>query len=360
MTELKRKLTALRRCIDERGLGGIRLRGTDWFSWATCGGSNVVLLTTDVGVADVWVTPNGAWILTDEIEARRISEEEAPRGLEVRSFPWADLRAKEQFVEETRGKGPIASDRPVSGEGTLPDSLWAERSALQPEELERYRALGREAAEAMTDVLNAARPEWTGFDLAGAGAEALWSRGIHPTLTLVGDERRLPIHRHATASKEKLGSRAMLVFCARRHGLFANLTRFVYFRSPTRQEQQLVRDVAAVEAEAFESSKPGVTLSQVYDSLVECYRELGHSGAELLHHQGGTCGYLSRDVVARPGVTTTLVENNAVAWNPSLPGAKIEDTVVISSSKQVEILTVDPRWPTVEVDGRRRPALLVR
>ena len=56
MTELERKLSVLRACLDEGALGAIRFRGVDWFAWATCGGSNVVLLTTDVGVAEVLVT----------------------------------------------------------------------------------------------------------------------------------------------------------------------------------------------------------------------------------------------------------------------------------------------------------------
>jgi hypothetical protein len=37
----------------------------------------------------------------------------------------------------------------------------------------------------------------------------------------------------------------------------------------------------------------------------------------------------------------------------------IEDTVVLTESG-VELLTVDPRWPTFSLEGRRRPELLVR
>ena len=48
----------------------------------------------------------------------------------------------------------------------------------------------------------------------------------------------------------------------------------------------------------------------------------------------------------------------AVAWNPSLPGAKAEDTFLITRDG-LENLTSDPNWPTVEVEGRRRPDLLL-
>ncbi|WNG39209.1 M24 family metallopeptidase [Archangium violaceum] len=359
MNELTTKLALVRDNMNEHGLSAVRLRGVDWFAWMTCGGSNVVILTTEAGVAEVLVTTDGAWVLTDNIEAARLEQEELPPGLKVWAHPWQDSAQREAFVAARRGSGAVASDRPSAGEVPLPERLTRARWSLLPEELERYRALGRDAAEAMTEVLLAAKPEWTGFELAGAGAEALWARGIHPTLTLVGDERRLPVHRHATASKERLGGRAMLVFCGRRHGLFANLTRFVYFRPPSAEERRLAADVARVEAAAFEVCRPGVTLGQVYSTLVQAYAAAGHPGGEAFHHQGGSCGYLSRDVVARPGSTVALELYNAMAWNPSLPGSKIEDTVVVSPDG-LEILTVDPRWPTVQVAGRARPDLLVR
>ncbi|RKG81204.1 M24 family metallopeptidase [Corallococcus exercitus] len=359
MTELTTKLARVRANMRTQGLGAIRFRGVDWFAWMTCGGSSTVILSAETGVAEVLVTDEGAWVLTDNIEAERLAREELPGGLPVEAHPWTDSRPREAFVKARTGVGPVGSDRPVAGEFPLPVDLTRARSSLGPEELERYRALGRDAAAAMTDVLLAARPEWTGFELAGAGAQALWARGIHPMLTLVGDARRLPVYRHPTASRDTLGDRAMLVFCGRRRGLCANLTRFVYFRQPSREERRLAADVARVEAAAFAASRPGATLGQVYAALVRAYADAGHPGAQALHHQGGSCGYLSRDVVALPDTGVALEPHNAVAWNPSLPGAKIEDTAVVSPAG-LELLTVDPRWPTVRVEGLERPDLLVR
>ena len=63
--------------------------------------------------------------------------------------------------------------------------------------------------------------------------------------------------------------------------------------------------------------------------------------------------------MATPGSKVVIQPRNAMAWNPSLPGAKIEDTVVVSD-QGLEILTVDPRWPTFQLEGRARPELLVR
>ena len=181
--------------------------------------------------------------------------------------------------------GKVISDRPWSDELPLPPELIAAKRRLLPEELERYRVLGKDAAEAMTEVLTRARPEWTEWELAGAGAEALWRRGIEPTLTLVGGERRLPLFRHATATHDPLGSRAMLVFCGRRHGLYANLTRFVYFREPSAREEQLIEHVARIEAVAFAVSRPGTTAGAVYETITRAYMRL--IGAHLAEDGDG-------------------------------------------------------------------------
>jgi hypothetical protein len=78
------------------------------------------------------------------------------------------------------------------------------------------------------------------------------------------------------------------------------------------------------------------------------------------HHQGGTTGYLSREVVATPEKADVIIETNtAVAWNPSLPGTKIEDTFIMTDEEEL-LLTQDLRWPGREVGRRFRPDFLVR
>jgi Xaa-Pro aminopeptidase len=357
--ELATKLQIVRASLAASGAVAARLRGVDWFAWATCGGSSMVILTTETGVGEVLVTADVAVVLTDEIEADRLAAEELSPGLQVWAGAWNDPSARQVYVDEVVVGGIIVSDRPAGNEQPLPADLVAAKRRLLPAEVARYRALGRDAAEAMTEVLQRARPDWTEFALAGAGAEAMWKRGIHPTLTLVGGERRLPIYRHATANAEPIGQRAMLVFCGRRHGLYANLTRFIYFRPPTHDERKLIDDVARVEAASFAASTPGTTIGAVYDTIVRAYADLGLPGAEAYHHQGGTTGYLSRELFGLPGLDTVIEDNTALAWNPSLPGAKIEDTV-LTTSAGIEILTADPTWPTVTVDGRPRPDVLVR
>ena len=355
--EVAAKLELIRQVLVTAEVVGVRFKGTDWFAWITAGASNTVLLTAETGVAEVLVTAQDAWVLTDEIEAQRLQDEELPANFQLHVNPWADSAARETFVREATNGGKVCSDRPIIAETALPDLLINHKRVMMQGELERYRQIGRKASAAMTEVLSSAKPNWTEYQLAGAGAEALWAQGLHPALTLVAGERRLPLYRHATPSNEAISQSAMMVFCARGYGLYANLTRFVCFGKKD-EYSQLHQHIREIEAQALNLCKPGVALNVVYQELKQAYEQHGYLQAIREHHQGGTCGYLAREIVANPNTCDTLTANMAVAWNPSLPGAKIEDTFVLLEDGKLENLTFDPNFPSVEIAGRMRPVPL--
>lgn len=357
-SEVADKLALVRATLAHEKAAALRLRGSDWFAWITGGGSSTVLLTTDCGVAEVLVTPTSACVLTDQIEAERLRAEQVGEGFDFHVTPWAEPELRERFVHSTVDGGVVLTDRPLHAltERQLPLALRQKRMVLGEPEIQRYRALGQQAAEAMTDVLMRARPDWSEFALAGVAAEALWRRGIEPALVLVAGERRLPLYRHPLPSDEPIGRRAMVVYCARRHGLYANLTRCVGFdgAGPTLQEQQRLLEV---EATGLAACTPGQSLAAVYHALAQAYRHADAAEAIDEHHQGGLTGYASREIVATPSTATRIEAGMACAWNPSMPGIKVEDTFLITQPG-LENLTLDPRWPVTEVRGRMRPLWL--
>lgn len=367
--ELLFKLQQMRQALHKTGATGLRLRGTDWFSWATGGATHTVLLAAETGVAEVLVTAQAAWIVTSEIEAQRFQDEElagplTEAGYELLVYPWADPTEQKRLIAEVTQQGWLLSDRPIDStagatteqaEAPLPPALVEHKRTLLPAELERYRRVGRLASEAMTEVMQQAQPDWSETQLAGAGAAALWARGLHPALTLAAGEHRLPLYRHPVPTAAPIGRRAMLVFCARGQGLYANLTRFVCFGKLSQAEAEQHQRVQQVEAAALNACEIGKPLSQIYSEIAQAYAQVGQAEAIRAHHQGGTTGYLARELIATPTATEPLVSNLALAWNPSLPGAKIEDTFVLLEDQPLENLSYDPNWPAVEVAGRLRP-----
>ncbi len=340
-------------------VSAVRLKGVDWFAWLTAGGSSAVLLASETGVAEIFITMEKAWIVTTTIESERLRAEEVSADFEMAECPWFAARGMDILTRKLEGGGRIISDRPGLGEEGLPESFLRLRLRFLPEEIARYRILAQEAAKAMTEALSACDPKWSEWRLAGEGARALWSRGLEPALILVGGEQRLPHWRHPVATNALIGGRAMMVFCARKHGLYANLTRFVSFRKSTPAEISRSNAVMELEATAFEHTRPGGSLLSVFESLRSKYTSMGFREQVQQQHFGGTTGYLSREKLASPtqvgSPTPAPFETaQAFAWNPTLPGAKIEDTVLLTETG-LEVLTIDPAWPTVTSNGRSRP-----
>ena len=352
--EVSEKVARMRRWLLEAQAGAVRLRGVDWFSWATAGGLNVVLLSAETGVAQLLVTPHHAYVMTDEIEVLRLQDEEVPPGWEWHVIPWMEPDLRERFVADVAAGAAIISDRPAAGEKPLPPVCQIERLILSAAEQQRLREVGRLAASAMGEVMHAARPDWSELELAGAGAGALWARGLQPLLTLAAGQRRLPKYRHATPSPDLLGDEAMLVFCARGFGLVVSLTRFVEFAPPSARQRQQQASLRKIEAAGLQACRAGQPLSGVYKALEQAYRVQGFPQAIREHHQGGIAGYLAREIMATSSSQQLLADGMALAFNPSLPGSKLEDTFLLQAD-QLENLTLDARWPATVEQGRSRP-----
>ena len=68
------------------------------------------------------------------------------------------------------------------------------------------------------------------------------------------------------------------------------------------------------------------------------------------HHQGGLTGYEPREFLAIPGSQEMVVEGQAFAWNPSIAGAKVEDTILVGAAGN-EIITLTPSLPATTING---------
>jgi len=247
---------------------------------------------------------------------------------------------------------------PAAADGVLKDTevaaaLRAARAGLLPGERARYGALGSELAQAVTRILTHATPEQTERALAAQLVSAVVEIGAEPVVILVGGEARLGIP-HPLPTTGPLGRRAIVAVGARRTGLIANLTRTVAWGLGHENEGAL-RDV---EADAIAATVAGRELRDVLHDIADSYD--GHglgANAWQRHHQGGPTGYLGRDPKVTPESRELVVEGQAFAWNPWIPGAKAEDTVIIDRDG-VEVLTADPDWPCIEVGGISRPLTL--
>jgi Xaa-Pro aminopeptidase len=224
------------------------------------------------------------------------------------------------------------------------------RRALAPEEVERYRAAGADAAAAFVEALDTLRPEQSELDAAGALAGKLHALGFTTPVVLVGGEARAPVHRHPLPTRERVGSFALLAVTAEREGLYTSMTRIVSFGPPPPELARAVRTAAEVDAAVLAASRPGTTLGDLFRVLEHAYAQHGVDGEWRRHHQGGLTGYNGREVFATPGNETRLPDTCAVAWNPSVTGGgKSEDTALVTADG-VQVITRTSALPELDTE----------
>ena len=79
-----------------------------------------------------------------------------------------------------------------------------------------------------------------------------------------------------------------------------------------------------------EATRPGRTLADAFADCRRFYAEAEFPDEWMLHHQGGMTGYASREIIATPQTHQEIRVGQAFAWNPSVTGAKAEETFVLS------------------------------
>jgi len=327
----------------ERDLAAVWFARPSSFAWLT-GGTNVVDRSSDVGVAAAgYERDGGVRVVTDTIEAERLAAEELP-DVPVDAAPWYEGSLADAVAE--RSPAPAAADFDVPGFDALdPTGL---RQPLTETDVDAYRTLGREAASAVESVCRQLEPGDTEREVAAALRVTLSSRGIRAPVVLVGGGERARQYRHLTPRRVELGDYALVSVTAERAGLHASLTRTVVFDPP---EWLADRHEAAarVEATALRATRAAAraddTGADVFAEVQDAYEAVGHPDEWQRHHQGGAAGFAGREWFGSPDCDRRVHAPMAYAWNPTVAGAKSEDTYLVTD-EAVENLTATGDWPT--------------
>jgi Xaa-Pro dipeptidase len=350
-SEIETKLQRLSAWCDRHNLDGVLLTLRSNFSWITCGRDNHIANNTPVGVASILASKDGKRVcLTNTIESPRMRLEElSGTGIETIDFPWWDDAAKRKTVQEVIAGRKIAADSDGFGASAagLPGDFNELRWSLTDDEVTRYRDGGKRAAAAMERACRALKPGMTEHEVAARLDHEIHAAAMNPVVTLVSSDERALKFRHPIPTEQKIRDHVMLVTCAARGGLISCLTRFVRFSKPSTEWQKKHQAICNIDAAVNLATRAGRTLGQVFDDLRKAYADNGYADEWQNHHQGGSCGYNGRDVVATPGSTVKVMENQPFAWNPSIAGAKSEDTV-LCGPRGIEVLTAHSNdWPSV-------------
>jgi Xaa-Pro dipeptidase len=348
--ELATKVARVVALLDAREADVIWLRRAENLAWIT-GGGDLLVNREGSPIADALVTRDGLTVVTNRIEAGRLEAEELPPGTRVEVVAWHDPGARARRVAGL-----------VQGRARLDDvetDLTDLRQPLLPVEQARLAAVGAAGSRGLTDALGEVAPGLSEREVAARVQGRLRAAGVDLPVCLVAGERRFGHVRHPVPTDLPFGRLGMVAICAKRFGLVASLSRTIAFGEEPATAVAALTRVWRVEAAMLAASREGVATREVLAAARAAYEEVGEGGAWEDHHQGGPAGYLPRSWLATPDEGRVLALGMALAWNPSLPWAKSEDTFLLDADGLVN-LTWDDRWPHVRVEGRPRAAIRVR
>lgn len=335
MREARRE--KLRELLDRHGLGALILQLPANFAWYTNGADNRVDHADAVGVAAVLLTPDAEYVLTDNIEAPRMREEELP-GFGVVDYPWYGEPL--ESIRETIDDVPLGADHPLEGARDISEEITPMRYVLDYDAIERYKEVGKDASAAMEEAASHLNTQMDEHEAAAMLAAACRKRGLFTPVLIVAGEKRIPSYRHPIPRGNPLESRAMLAICAERGGLYTNLTRTVHFAEPDQDLKSRQEACDAILQRMREATVPGRKLSDAFEDCKKFYAEAGYPDEWQQHHQGGLTGYASREVIATPETHLEMSSGMAFAWNPSVKGAKSEDTFILTDTGHETITVV--------------------
>ena len=367
LDEISEKKARLMGLMKAQGLDSVIFTKRQNFAWATGGADNHVRHSSEGGVASLIFFRDGRRVvLTSNIESPRIWDEELMGlGFDLETVSWWKPEERVSALNTLLAGGKTASDDGTPGTRDVEPFMPPLRMSLTSYEIDKYRWIGKQAGQGISDTCKKIKKGMTEEEVAGMLFLELQKKSVKPTVMLVAADERISKYRHPIPTALKVKNSIMVVLCARRWGLVVSCTRLVCFGAMSPELKRKHDACVNIDGVFITSTVPGASWSGIFQKAQKAYGEAGFPDEWQKHHQGGPTGYIEREFTATPGTSPNLkVEANmAVAWNPSITGTKSEDTILVTS-RGPEVITSSPNWPmigvTVDRKTVKRPNWLVK
>lgn len=360
-TEIEIKTDRLVRSIGS-SYAGVMLNAQHNFAWITGGGNNAVDTSRENGAATILVTNTGnRYLIANNIEMPRMLDEQIDSKLfEPVEFQWQDEKAQPELVRllaSDLAHGQVISDIPFTSAPAM-ESLFSHcRFELTEQEIDRYRKLGKDATAAIANTIKHLQQGQTENEIANLMRRELGRSGISSVVTLVAADERISKYRHPVPTDDQFDKTLLLVTCAKRDGLIVSLSRIISVGEPSDELKRKTEAAAFVHASLQDATRMAVNPETLGADLYEvariAYERAGFADEINKHHQGGATGYRTRDWVAHPASGDQVFPQQAFAWNPSITGTKVEDTL-IRLGDDIEVISKSDDFPMIEtvIEGR--------
>lgn len=359
--EFEVKLERVRNMLEEKSLFACYIKRQDNFAWLTCGGVNYVAVG-DMGNCGILITRQQLFAITNNIESRRMTEEEHLEnlGFELLIGTWHDTGFEMETIKKLCGSQSIGFDHGCS-EQNISSTIASLRFSLTQEEVARYIAGGRLVSRIVEETAASVCPGDSELSVVAAMMGKARNEGMEILSAFCGSDHRIYQYRHAIATKKRIQERVQMGGNLRYKGLVICCTRYVNFTPVKEELKKQYQDNVWIDCTMINESKVGESYQTPFLAGKKAYEDLGYGDEFHKHHQGGPIGYVPRDYRIDFSHHGTIVPNQAFCWNPSITGTKSEDTVISTINGPV-FVTRPYLFPTITLTiGEQtyiRPAIL--
>ncbi len=355
-SDVLRKINLLREYMHGKKKNATLIRRTDNFSWITSGARSYISISNFFGAAFVIVTLENSYVLTKNIESKRLKNEELPDNFEMIEIPW--FEDIEKFTKNFLSDKDFVDD----SESEFSNFLSHSRIELSEYEVNNYKNLGLKSSQALERSMKEINQYMTEIDVKALVEYELAKAGLDVLLVLVyGDKSRL-LYRHNLPQNLKIGDKCTVSICAKENGLVASATRTVEFKKDFDFEEQYKIN-AIIDTQILEELFKTRSLNEMFSKIKDIYKKNGYPDEWKLHHQGGITGYNSREFIASPYSNVDIRNNMAFAWNPTITGTKFEDTYLKTENRLIPLtFMTNSNWPilNLEIEDKKyqKPGIL--
>lgn len=355
--EFETKLFRIRTLMDRKDIKVLSISDAINFLWLT-GGRPYIGITSPKACAEILITQDNVYLLSNNIEAQRLIQEEL-NGLpiEVVEFPWWEPKGRQTSLDE------ISRGKKVFIDTNVGEELTQLRWDLLPEEQKRYMETGICASKILEKVAFSVKPGDAEIEVSRMIKKISAEYDFYPFVNLVASDERAYKYRHPLPTEKPIKKYVLLAVSGHKYGLMTSLTRLVCFGEIPEDLRERHQAVLKVDVAFIDATKPGRKVKDIFEEGKKAYKEVGFGNEWHYHHQGGMTGYNSREFRATSYSDVTVAVNQAYAWNPSIAGTKSEDTILITEDG-AEIITKTLEYSLTEIEFRGvsmlRPDILVR
>jgi len=335
--------------IDKLNLSGILLSKQTNFLWFTGGNRNDVIKNEDISLVYLFITKDNKYLISTNSDKERVCNEELDKkGFETIVYDWYC-----QDVFDVLRK--IGTVEKIGGDFLHPNILYIEnnladiRRNLTGDEIKKLRNLADEYSKLLTKFCLNLKLGLTEKQIANNLICECLKKDIKMPVLMVGSDERAFKYRHPVATDKKVQKYLILATDAERSGLNISLSRCVYFGKTPKELNSKIESVNYIEAVYCCNSLPDKTLKELFEVGKKAYAKAGYPDEWKNHTQGGIIGYRPREFIANSSSKVKIKSNNALSWNPTIKGVKAEDVILVKE-REVEQLTIDKKWPYIEID----------